>query len=297
MRTNWSNVVSNALIDPRVTHIAILSDRRVITHYLYKAYLHTISDRADLTIYDNQRMIVSNREVYLQKQFSFKYYSQYFEKDAFLDQCSRMEFDNLTPRAFNCILSCELIRRIHNQFGTFFDGYCPDINFMIRISALTNIKIGLYDAPGQATNARFTLSSTGMAQSTRAPNYSDITFRKESKSYPEGLDSFLTADMAKELITVYGESKGSRLLDYKSLIEHCIYQLNVPLELEHFAIRKQQILDWLRSDGLRYFDENELSQLFYMIDKTVHIPISVVYNEKAICLTMPILYYRLTKKP
>ena len=129
MHENWELVIEDA-INHNVSHICVLADRRLLSNNIIIAWEKCIKDNANVLVFDNQAFWLSSKRIAQTR--SYHSHTKGKVIDSWhLHQVKNCNFDNLTPRFYNCIVAANLLKKMKRYFSSYIGSPFPDLPFSI----------------------------------------------------------------------------------------------------------------------------------------------------------------------
>ena len=155
-------------------------------------------------------------------------------------QIYKCNYDNLTPRLYNCVNSRKSFVDIKSYFKTYVGGPYPDISYLVRLSFMTSIHILITDIPAIAVNAKHA-KLTLTAHDTDKNNSSG-----KDKFHVMSLPSFygingelLSASNSAHLFEYIGEDIAHLFVNSYSLMRCLLSEISFPMRQDLYHRRKR----------------------------------------------------------
>lgn len=242
MSDNWELCINDAL-QIGADYICVLADRRLLSTQVLSAIIFSHKNQCDVLVCDHQKWWLSSENIVSTRQYPSITNSFYTVNRRFLS-IYNCEFDNLTPRFYNCIVSRSTLLKLRFTFNSFVGKPFPDISFQFRLAFLTNISVMLSILPIIVTNARHafkSVSATGVDNVTSLDKFNLPSYR----GFFNISSSIITSANLSHLYELVGESSSSMMVNPVALINMIAWELKCPQTLHIFKIRQQNVLDCL----------------------------------------------------
>ena len=264
MHANWNLVISDA-VGADSSAIALVADRRMATKNIMWAFRETIRNRLDVHVCDHQSFWLSSSRIVQTRQYESFQLSIINNKWMF-DQVYNCNFDNLTPRLYNCIVSASLLRKFVARYGNYTGPESPDNIFQYRLAFDNSCRVAITNIPIQvslAPYASYTRSNTGLANATTR----DTMHTAEHGSILSLDQSFIMPKILAHL-RYFVPSNNLHLFYCKDqLFRQLYYELSCPNTPLQFTNMKVSLLNSLtnKENGFGRYITNEIAMKFKSI--------------------------------
>lgn len=247
MSDNWNLLAQDAISDS-CDYLMFLADRRLLTPSVFRLIDLIYRSDADVIVFDHQSWWLSSSNLIRTREYNISAPVAYPCHERIRD-IRNVNFDDITPRLYNCILSTRVLKQFNEWYGSFVGGPFPDINFQIRLSFDTNFLCLRTSIPAIACNARhasLTSSSSGKPNSTSL----DVYHCRKSPA-PFGFsDEFIFAQCISHLSEAISYCSTtpqylSKWFSPEALFRSALWELSCPMTLPRYVMLKDNLITLL----------------------------------------------------